>query len=120
MLEKVNITDKFALFNDYWSPKIVTELNDSQVKFVKLLGEFTWHHHETEDELFLVVKGKLLIKFREKDISLDEGELIVIPKGVEHKPIAEEEVHVILIEPKGTINTGNVSDKRTQTQEEYI
>lgn len=115
MLEKVNLADKFGLFQDYWSPKIVGALNDSHVKLVKLKGEFTWHHHEDEDELFLVVKGKLLIKLRDRDISLEEGEFVIIPRGVEHLPIAEEEVHVLLIEPKSTLNTGNVQSGRTVT-----
>ena len=111
MLEKVNLADKLGLFQDYWSPKIVGELNDSHVKLVKLKGEFTWHHHE--DELFLVVKGKLLIKLRDRDISLEEGEFVIIPRGVEHLPIAEEEAHVLLLEPKSTLNTGNVQNERT-------
>lgn len=112
-MEKVNINEKFSLFNEYWSPKIGGEINDTHLKFVKLKGEFVWHHHEHEDELFLVVKGKLLIKFRDKDIWLNEGEFIIVPKGVEHMPIAEEEAHVILLEPKSTINTGNQVNERT-------
>lgn len=112
-MEKVNLAQKFGLFQDYWSPKIVGELNDSYVKLAKLEGEFTWHHHENEDELFLVVKGRLLIRLRDRDIWLDEGEFVVIPKGVEHLPIAEEEAHVLLLEPKSTLNTGNVRNERT-------
>ncbi|HAE82750.1 MAG TPA: cupin domain-containing protein [Ktedonobacter sp.] len=112
-MEKVNLNQKFNLFQDYWSPKIVGELNDSYVKLAKLKGEFVWHHHETEDELFLVVKGKLLIKLRDRDIWLQEGEFVIIPKGVEHLPIAEEEAHVILLEPKTTLNTGNLQNERT-------
>ncbi len=112
MIEKVNLADKLNLFQDYWSPKIVGELNDSHVKLVKLKGEFTWHHHE-EDELFLIVKGKLLIKLRDRDIWLEEGEFAIIPSGVEHLPIAEEEAHVLLIELKSTLNTGNVQNERT-------
>ncbi len=100
-------------FDEHWSPKIVGSLNDSYVKLAKLKGEFVWHHHETEDELFFVVKGKLLIKFRDEDVWLGEGEFIIVPKGVEHKPVATEEVHVMLIEPKTTVNTGNVEDERT-------
>ena len=120
MLEKVNLADKLSLFNDYWSPRIVGELNDSHVKLVKLKGEFTWHHHEAEDELFLVIKGKLLIKLRDRDIWLEEGEFVIIPKGVEHLPIAEEEAHVLLLEPKSTLNTGNVQSDRTVTGPEWI
>jgi mannose-6-phosphate isomerase-like protein (cupin superfamily) len=112
-MEKVNIAQKFTLFSDHWSPKIAGELNDSYVKFVKLKGEFVWHHHEHEDELFLVVKGRLLLKFRDRDVWVEEGEFIIVPKGVEHLPVAEEEVHVILLEPKSTLNTGNVENERT-------
>ncbi len=112
-MEKVNIANKLSLFQEYWSPKIVGELNDSHVKLVKLKGEFVWHHHEQEDELFLVVKGRLLIKLRDRDIWLDEGEFVIIPKGVEHLPVADEEVHVLLLEPKSTLNTGNVQNEKT-------
>ena len=112
-MEKVNIKEKFSLFNEYWSPKIVGEINESHVKLVKLHGEFVWHHHEQEDEMFLVVKGRLLIKFRERDVWLEEGEFLIVPKGVEHMPVAEEEVHVLLLEPKTTLNTGNQVNERT-------
>ena len=112
-MEKVNLTEKFSRFSDYWSPKIAGELNDSYIKLVKFKGEFVWHHHEQEDELFLVVKGKLLIKLRDRDIWLEEGEFVVIPRGVEHLPIAEEEVHVLLLEPKSTLNAGNIENERT-------
>ena len=112
-MEKVNLTQKFNLFNEYWNPKIAGELNDSYVKLAKLKGEFVWHQHEAEDELFLVVKGKLLIKLRDRDIWLEEGEFVIIPKGIEHMPVAEEEVHIMLIEPKSTLNTGNVQNERT-------
>ncbi len=112
-METINLADKFSLFQDYWSPKIVGELNDSHVKLVKLKGEFVWHHHDNEDELFLVVKGRLLIKLRDRDIWLDEGEFTIIPRGIEHLPVAEEEVHVLLLEPKSTLNTGNVQNERT-------
>ena len=119
-MDKVNLVQKFSLFQDYWSPKIVGELNDSYVKLVKFKGEFVWHHHETEDELFLVVQGSLLIKLRDRDISLDEGEFVVIPKGVEHLPIADEEAHVLLLEPKTTLNTGNIGNERTVADLERI
>lgn len=112
-MDKVNLAEKFSLFADHWSPKIVGELNDSYVKVVKLKGEFVWHHHEKEDELFLVVKGKLLIRLRDRDLWLQEGEFVIIPKGVEHLPVAEEEAHVLLLEPKTTLNTGNVRSERT-------
>lgn len=119
-IQPVNLAQKFSRFQEYWSPKITGELNDSYVKLVKLKGEFVWHHHEGEDELFLVVKGKLLIKLRDRDIWLEEGEFVIIPKGVEHLPIAEEEVHVLLLEPKTTLNTGNVQNERTVAEIEWI
>mgnify|MGYP001209481828 CR=1 FL=1 len=119
-METINLAQKFGLFQEYWSPKIVGELNDSYVKIVKLKGEFVWHQHETEDELFLVVKGTLLIKLRDRDILLHEGEFAIIPKGVEHLPIAEEEAQVLLLEPKSTLNTGNVQDERTVTRPERL
>ncbi len=112
-MEKVNIKQKFSLFDDQWSPKIIGELNDCHVKAVKLKGEFVWHSHENEDELFLVVKGSLLIKFRDRDVRLDEGEFLIVPRGVEHLPVAEEEAHVLLLEPKTTLNTGDVVNERT-------
>lgn len=112
-LDKLNLAHKFSLFQDTWSPKIAGELNDSYVKLAKLKGEFVWHHHEAEDELFLVVKGRLRIRLRDGDMWLDEGEMVIIPRGVEHCPVAEEEVHVLLLEPKTTVNTGNVRDEHT-------
>jgi len=116
-MEKVNLAQKLSLFQDHWSPKIVGELNESHVKLVKVQGEFVWHHHEAEDELFLVVKGRLTIKLRDRDIELGEGEFVIIPKGVEHKPVAEEEVHLLLLEPKTTRNTGNVENERTAPEQ---
>jgi len=113
-VDKINLAQKFNLFHEHWSPKIVGELNDSFIKLAKLKGEFDWHHHENEDELFLVVKGQLTIRFRDKDVILDEGELIVIPRGVDHLPVAAGEVQVMLIEPKGTLNTGNVVTEKTK------
>ena len=112
-MEKITLAQKFSLFDEHWSPRIVGELNDAYVKLAKLKGEFVWHHHENEDELFLVVKGRLLIKFRDRDLWLEEGELAIIPRGVEHLPVAEQEVHVLLLEPKSTVNTGNVQSERT-------
>lgn len=119
-MEAVNLSEKFGLFSDYWSPKIAGELNDSYLKLAKLKGEFVWHHHEHEDELFLVVKGRLLIKLRDRDIWLNAGEFVVIPKGVEHMPVAEEEVHVLLLEPKTTLNTGNIENERTVADAQWI
>jgi mannose-6-phosphate isomerase-like protein (cupin superfamily) len=112
-MDKVRINDKLKLINEYWKPKVVGELNDSFVKIAKLKGEFLWHHHENEDELFWVIKGTLIIKFRDKDIAINEGELLIVPRGVEHMPVAEEEVQVVLIEPVSTLNTGNVLSERT-------
>jgi mannose-6-phosphate isomerase-like protein (cupin superfamily) len=114
VIEPVNIAQKFALVEDFWSPRIAGELNDSYVKLVKLKGEFVWHHHENEDELFLVVRGTLCIQLRDRDLWIHEGEFAVIPRGVEHRPVADEEVHVLLLEPKTTVNTGNVQNERTR------
>lgn len=112
-MQAVNLSEKLRQVADYWNPKIVGELNDSFVKVVKLKGEFLWHHHEHEDELFLVVKGTLRMRFRDKDVVVREGEFLVVPRGVEHMPVAEDEVHVVLLEPKSTLNTGNVRNERT-------
>jgi len=112
-LEKVNLEQKFAKFVEYWSPKIVGDLNDSYVKVAKFKGKFVWHKHDSEDELFFIIKGNLLIKLREGEISLNAGEFVIIPKGVEHLPIAQNEVSVVLIEPKSTVNTGDVTGART-------
>ena len=112
-VQAVNLSEKLRQVADYWNPKIVGELNDSFVKVVKLKGEFLWHHHEHEDELFLVVKGTLRMRFRDKDVVVREGEFLVVPHGVEHMPVAEDEVHVVLLEPKSTLNTGNVRNERT-------
>ena len=107
-MEKVNLAGKLAEFTEHWSPRIVGELNGQQVKLVKVSGEFVWHHHENEDELFLVLRGHLDIHFRDRIVGLDPGEFVVVPRGVEHKPIASGEVHLLLFEPASTLNTGNV------------
>jgi mannose-6-phosphate isomerase-like protein (cupin superfamily) len=119
-MDKVNLEDKFALFSERWSPKIIGQINDCDVKIAKLLGEFEWHHHENEDEMFFVVKGRLTVKFRDRDVVLDEGELLVIPRGVEHLPVAEEEVWLMMVEPAGTLNTGNRTTERTVARPESI
>ncbi len=119
-MEKVSLAEKFNLFQDYWSPKIAGEINDSYVKLAKLKGEFVWHHHENEDELFLVVKGSLLIRLGDRDVWLNEGEFFIVPKGIEHLPVAPEEVHVLLLEPKSTLNTGNTRGEMTVEQLERI
>ena len=112
-VEVISLADKLSQFDDYWSPRIVGDVNDMQVKVVKLQGQFVWHHHETEDELFLVLKGQLLIKLRDRDLRLAAGDAVVIPHGVEHLPIAEEEAHVLLLEPRTTLNTGTLVNERT-------
>ncbi|HVF67164.1 MAG TPA: cupin domain-containing protein [Pyrinomonadaceae bacterium] len=114
MLEKVNLSDKFSLFEEHWSPKIAGEVNDSYVKLVKFQGDFVWHKHDEEDEMFLVVRGSIVIKLRDGDVRLGEGEFVVIPRGVEHMPVAEEEAHVLLFEPKTVLNTGDVRSERTR------
>ena len=115
-LEKVNIAQKLSLFHAHYEPKIVGELNGQYVKLVKFMGDFTWHHHEHEDEMFLVVKGSFVMKLRDGDITIREGEFFIVPKGVEHCPTAAEEVHVMLFEPATTLNTGNVTNERTQPE----
>lgn len=120
MLAKVNIAAKLALFSEWAKPKIVGELNGQHVKVVKLRGPFIWHHHEAEDEMFLVVKGRFRMELRDGDVHLEEGEFLVVPRGVEHRPVADEEVHLLLFEPATTLNTGNVVDERTQGELERI
>lgn len=119
-MEKINLFEKFNLFNEHWQPKVVAELNGQAVKLVKVKGEFVWHHHDNEDELFHVVKGTLIMKFRDRDVVLNEGEMIVVPRGIEHKPVAEEEVWLMLFEPNSTLNTGNVENERTVKKLEII
>ncbi|HTY40389.1 MAG TPA: cupin domain-containing protein [Thermoanaerobaculia bacterium] len=112
-MDKVNLLQKFSLFADQWKPKIVGDVNDHQIKVVKLRGDFVWHSHEKEDELFLVVKGRLRIGLRTGDVELSEGELFIVPRGTEHRPSADEECWVVLMEPRTTLNTGDVRDERT-------
>jgi mannose-6-phosphate isomerase-like protein (cupin superfamily) len=119
-METVNLREKFSLFSDYWNPRIIGEVNECHVKAVKLKGEFVWHHHEHEDELFLVVKGRLRMKFRDHEALVREGEFVIVPRGVEHLPIADDEVHIVLLEPKTTLNTGNLTNERTVAQLQRI
>ena len=119
-MDKVNLAEKFALFSDAWSPKVVGNLNGQQVKLVKLQGPFVWHHHDTEDELFLVVKGRFRMEFRDRAVWVEEGELIIIPRGVEHRPVADEEAQVLLFEPASTVNTGRTQSALTQTELDRI
>jgi len=118
--DKVNLREKLALFSSHWDPKIVAELNGHHVKLVKLQGDFVWHHHEREDELFLVLHGAFEMQFRDRSLEVREGELIVVPRGVEHRPVAREEAHVLLFEPESTLNTGNRVDERTVARPERL
>jgi mannose-6-phosphate isomerase-like protein (cupin superfamily) len=119
-MNKVNLKDKFRLFNAYWTPKILGEVNNSYIKIFKAKGEFVWHHHEHEDEFFLVVQGQLNIKLRDKEIHLNEGEFFIVPKGVDHLPYANEEAHVLLFEPKEVINTGDATSEKTVKDLEWL
>jgi mannose-6-phosphate isomerase-like protein (cupin superfamily) len=119
-MHKVNLAEKLALFHDHWSPKVVGELNGQQVKLVKIRGEFVWHKHENEDELFLVVAGRFRMDFRDRQVWLQEGEFLIVPRGVEHRPVAEEEAHVLLFEPATTLNTGDVRNERTVAQPDHL
>lgn len=119
-MEPVNLPAIFASFSDHWSPKVIGDINDMQVKAVKLPGEFVWHHHELEDELFLVHKGRLLMRFRDREQWVQEGEFLIVPHGVEHQPVAEQECEVILLEPKTTLDTGNVRSERTIAELERL
>ena len=119
-MDKVNLGEKLARFTEPWRPKIVGELNGQQIKLVKFQGPFVWHHHDHEDELFLVVKGRFRMEFRDRHVSLEEGEFLIVPRGVEHRPVADEEAHVLLFEPASTLNTGNVQNERTVAQPDRI
>jgi mannose-6-phosphate isomerase-like protein (cupin superfamily) len=120
VLEKINLAEKFSRFADQWRPKIAGELNGQLVKLVKFQGPFVWHHHDSEDEMFLVVKGRFRMEFRDGDVWLEEGEFLIVPHGVEHRPVAEAEAHVLLFEPSSTLNTGNVRNERTLPELEKI
>jgi len=119
-MDKISLREKFSQINEYWNPKIIGDINDSCVKIAKLKGEFLWHTHDNEDEMFYVFKGELTVKLRDKDILLRAGECTIIPKGVEHMPVAKEEAQVMMIEPKGTLNTGNVQSERTIAEPERL
>ena len=119
-MRAVNLEEKFAAINEHWSPKIVGELNGQQVKLAKLKGEFVWHHHNHEDELFLVTKGTLTMRLRDKDVQINAGEFFIVPRGTEHQPVADGEVEVMLFEPSGTLNTGNLRNERTVENPEHL
>jgi mannose-6-phosphate isomerase-like protein (cupin superfamily) len=119
-MNKVNLAEKFALFGDHWNPRVVGELNGQQVKLVKFQGEFVWHHHDHEDELFLVVAGSFRMEFRNRSVELQAGEFLIVPRGVEHRPVAEHEVQVMLLEPATTLNTGNVQNERTVAELKHL
>jgi len=119
-MHTVNLREKFANFNEHGNPRVIGELNDCHVKAVKLKGEFAWHHHDNEDEMFLVVKCTLRMKFRDREAIVNEGKFIIVPRGFEHTPVTDEAVHILLLEPKTTLNTGNVVNERTVSQLERI
>lgn len=119
-MERITLTDKLALFSTHWDPKIIAELNGQHVKLAKIQGEFVWHHHEHEDELFLVVRGRFRMEFRDRAVELREGELLVVPRGVEHRPVADEECSILLFEPAGTVNTGNAGGALTRDRLGWI
>ena len=119
-MEKINLEEKLSRFSDHWSPRIVGDLNDHEVKLVKIRGEFIWHKHDAVDEMFLVVKGRMRIRFRDRDVELAENEALIVPRGVEHMPVADQEAHVLLIEPRGTLNTGDAGGDRTVAEPERI
>ena len=119
-MEKVNLREKFDSFTEHWSPKIAGELNGQQIKLVRFLGPFVWHHHDNEDELFLVVKGRFRMEFRDRHVWLEEGEFLIVPRGIEHRPVADQEAQVLLFEPASTLNTGNVRNERTKERLEKI
>jgi mannose-6-phosphate isomerase-like protein (cupin superfamily) len=119
-MQSINLIAKLAQFNDHWNPKVVGELNGHQVKLVKLLGPFVWHHHDDEDELFLVIKGRFRMEFLEQHVWVEEGEFLIVPRGVEHRPVADEEAQVLLFEPATTLNTGNVRCERTVADLDHI
>ncbi|HEX8844996.1 MAG TPA: cupin domain-containing protein [Pyrinomonadaceae bacterium] len=119
-MSKVNIEEKLALFSEQWSPKIVGELNGQYVKLVKFQGPFVWHHHDHEDEMFLVVKGRFRMEYEDRNEWIEEGEFTIVPRGVEHRPVADQEAHVMLFEPVSTLNTGNVENERTRAELETI
>ena len=119
-MEKINLKEKLSMFSEHWSPKIVAEMNDYHIKLVKIKGDFVWHNHEDTDEVFIVIEGKMKIEFEEKIVELNEGEMYVVPKGVNHKPFAESECKIMIIEPSGVVNTGNIESNLTASNDVWI
>jgi|TARA_B110000263_G_scaffold248012_1_gene262035 mannose-6-phosphate isomerase-like protein (cupin superfamily) len=119
-MKKINLKDKLSKFSDHWSPKVIAEMNDYQFKLVKIKGDFVWHNHEDTDEVFIVIEGSMKIEFEGRVVELDEGEMYVVPKGVEHKPFAENECKVLLVEPRGVVNTGNTEGELTASNDVWI
>ena len=119
-MNKVNISEKLSLFSEYWDPKIVGELNGQYVKLVKFKDEFVWHKHDNEDEMFFVLKGKFIMEYRDKNVEINENEFVIVPRGVEHRPVAPEEVHVMLFEPKTILNTGDTRNEFTKDRPQKI
>ncbi len=119
-MSPVNFAEKYSKFSDHWAPKVIAEMNDYQFKLVKILGQFVWHHHENTDEVFIVVKGAMSIEFRDQTVHLSEGEMFVVPKGVEHKPFADKECQVLLVEPRGVVNTGNTDGELTSENDIWV
>ena len=118
--EKINFKEKYSKFNKHWSPRIIAEMNDYQFKLAKIEGEFVWHNHKDTDETFIVIEGEMILKFRDKDVKLKKGEMFVVPKGVEHKPCAKRECKILVVEPRGVINTGDVKNKLTINEDRWI
>lgn len=119
-MERIRLADKLEQIDEYWEPKIVADLNGQHVKLAKIVGEFIWHRHDQEDELFLVLHGRLTMEFRDRRVALEPGDVLVVPRGVEHRPVAEEETHILMFEPAGTLNTGNVRNQRTRERPERL
>jgi mannose-6-phosphate isomerase-like protein (cupin superfamily) len=119
-MEKVSLAEKLATIHDHWNPRVVGELNGQEVRLVKFAGEFIWHRHEHEDEMFLVLRGRFTMEFRDRKVHLQEGEFLIVPRGVEHRPVAVDEVDVMLFEPATTLNTGNIEDSHTRHHLEHI
>ncbi|WP_431091330.1 cupin domain-containing protein [Paenibacillus sp. 8b26] len=118
--QAINLNDKLSKFKDHWSPKVIGEMNDYQFKLVKIVGDFVWHDHQDTDEVFIVIEGEMFIDFRDGQVKISQGEMFIVPRGVEHKPFAEKECHIMLVEPRGVVNTGGTESKLTATNDIWI